>query len=160
MNRRKVQRPLSQRPDVLYAASLERIEEARVLFEAEAWGLSMYVSGLAVEALLQAFAARDGARHDAYHDLRAWLRKCPERVIDVINRSANAEWSRLNTAWTNSLRYLSRSGVLAHLRSHNLTVGVALGKAGPERAVEINAERLLVAARVVHGKGISLWHDR
>jgi HEPN domain-containing protein len=152
------QPPLSQRPEILYAASLERIEEAELLMDAQAWGLAMYVAGLSVETLLQAFAMRDGAAHDARHDLRAWLGKCPARVIDVINDTAGAEWSRLNTAWTNSLRYLSISGVLGHLRSRKLTQRIKLGKAGSDKAVEVNARRLLEAARIVHGKGIALWH--
>lgn len=152
------QAPLSCRPEVLYAASFERLAGAEVLLEARAWGLSMYVSGLAVETLLQAFACRAGAGRDAHHDLRAWLKRCPANVFDLISLRASAEWSLLNAAWSNSLRYLSRGGVLGYLGSRRLNVGIKTGKGGRDVVLKVNAHRLLDAARTVHGKEISLWH--
>lgn len=150
---------VSQNPEVLYAASLERIGEAQTLYEEEAWVLSMYVSGLAIECLLQAFAFRDGATHDARHDLRAWLRKCPGAVIDVISKNAGDEWSRLNSVWSNEIRFYSASGLLRYLRNRKLNRGIKTGSEGPAGIVKVNASRLIGDARKVHGKGISLWHS-
>lgn len=149
---------LTYQPQVLYQASFERIHEAQVLLDARAWGLSMYVSELAVEALLQAFATRRGARRDAHHDLRAWLRRCPDEVLQLITLRASGEWSLLDVAWSNSLRYLSQDGLLGYLGSRKLNVGIKTGKGGREVVLKVNAQRLLDAARAVHGKGVSLWH--
>ena len=148
---------LTHRPEVLYQASFERIAEAQVLLDARAWALSMYVSGLAIEALLQAFAARGGAQRDAHHDLRTWLRRGPDELLRVITLTAAGEWSLLDVAWSNSLRYLSQDGLLGYLGSRRLNVGIKTGKGGREAVLKVNAKRLLDAARTVHGKGVSLW---
>src|SRR5438045_3518447 len=88
--------PLSQRPAVLRAASIERIDEAAALLDRESWALSMYSAGVAVECLLQAFAFRDGAAHDAKHDLARWLAKCPLSLSNAILARAAPDWSALN----------------------------------------------------------------
>lgn len=153
----RVARPsLSRDAGALYAASLERIEDAEVLLDNGRWVLSMYVAGLAVEAILQAFALRSGEPGDARHDLRDWLKKCPPRLVDAVG-AAPAEWSRLSIAWNNSLRYLPEYAVLGHLRSHRLGKGIKLGKEGAEAVLKVNAKRLVDAARLVHGKGLAVW---
>jgi hypothetical protein len=148
---------LSQRPRVLYEASLERLEESEALFARGSWGMAMYAAGVGVEALFQGFAHRAGARHDARHDLRAWLAKCPEALIDAVMRSASAEWWMLNAYWDNTLRYLSQSAVLGRLRSlqgGRLVIGL---KGGPDALLRTSARRCLNAARIVHGKGVNQW---
>jgi hypothetical protein len=142
---------------VLYEASLDRIHEASLLFDGRAWGLSMYVAGLAVEALVQALALRAGAAHDARHDLDAWLRKCPERVIDGL--VPHAGWSRVVIVWRNDLRYLSKAGVLGYLRSRNLTARIKVGERGSDGVLRFNATQMLKAASAVHKKGVVMWHE-
>lgn len=91
MTSNRATKSLSQKSPVLHVASLERIQEAQILMDSNAWGLSMYVSGLAVESLMQAIAIRSGASHDAHHDLRAWLKKCPQSVTDVVGKQVKTE---------------------------------------------------------------------
>jgi len=64
---------LSRKPQVLYRASIERITSAHRTFETKDYPLSMYLSGLAVECVLQAVALHHGAIHDARHSLLSWL---------------------------------------------------------------------------------------
>lgn len=146
--------PLSQRPMVLHAASIERIEEAASLLEQKSWALSMYVAGLAVESLLQAFVHRGDSVHDAHHDLRRWLDKCPISVVDLIKLNAGREWSTLCAVWDNSLRYLSEDGLFGYLRKAELNRGL---KGDRESILRTNASRCLAAARVIHNKGIVKW---
>src|SRR5262249_33609752 len=144
---------------VLHQASLERILEAGILYERDAWALSIYVAGLAVESLLQAFALRTGAAHDAGHDLSQWLKKCPTPVINSLRNQAT-EWNCLTTTWSNNIRYLSRDGLLGHLRERKLMVRIKLGRRGPHGAIKVTASRVLEAARTIHGKGAAIWRAR
>jgi len=52
-----------------YRASLERIDDARALYNTERYGMSLYVSGLAAECMLRAFYWRQNPVFDARHDL-------------------------------------------------------------------------------------------
>lgn len=146
---------ISLRPEVLYPASVERITEADNVLERHP-ALSMYLSGLAVECVLQAIAIRGGAAHDAKHDLIKWLKKCPEKLKVAINARVAVEWSTINTTWNNRLRYLSESGVLGYLRRKGLSKKI---KGGPESIIKENAKRLLASAQAVHKKGMIIWRQ-
>lgn len=148
---------LSLRPEVLYHASLERMDEAGQPFERERWAAAVYLAGLAVECVPQAHALRAGTAHGGHHDLMIWLRGCPERLRAVIRSRAATEWSTLNVMWSNRIRYSSTSGLLGYLRAKRLTLGIA---GGADAAVRVNARRVVDAARVVHGKGVVLWSSR
>lgn len=151
---------LSRRPEVLFEASLERREEAAGLFEQGRLVLSMYVSGVAVEAILQALALSGGARHDAHHDLDLWLAKSSAEVADAIKDHAATEWSLILGLWSNDLRYLSFEGLLGRLRMTRMNRGIKLGKDGPRAIVWENARRCVQAALTVHAKGLELWRRR
>jgi len=107
---------LSHRPVVLFHASLDRLKESRRAFENHDYTLAMYLSGVAVECILQAIAIRNGSEHDARHDLSNWLAKCPKPLRDVIKGETAAAWSQLLALWDNGLRYLSAAGLLGYLR--------------------------------------------
>ena len=109
MTRKPAPIPALHRPEVLLGVSLERIEEAEWLLKRGSWALAMYVAGLSVEALLQAFALGRGQRHDARHNLDLWLSKGPATLSDAIRSAASQEWSTLRSLWDNDLRYLSFS---------------------------------------------------
>jgi len=79
---------ISLQPPVLYEASIERLDEADLLYRERRWALAMYASGLAVESLLQAFALGRGAEFDARHDLPGWLTKGPGELSDAIRGKA------------------------------------------------------------------------
>jgi hypothetical protein len=146
--------PFSQRHEVLYAASIERIEEAQILFDRGSWAMSIYLAGLAVEAILQAFAHRGGSPHTARHDLGRWLDLCPSRLVDLIKGNARDEWSLLSSVWDNTLRYLPEEGLVAHLKASD--VGRRL-KGGRKAMARTIACRFLDAARAVHNKGLQIW---
>src|SRR5687768_9796258 len=55
--------------DHYFRAALERIEDARRLYESERYGLSLYISGVSAECLLRAFHWRRDPVFDARHDL-------------------------------------------------------------------------------------------
>lgn len=144
---------LSHQPGVLYEASLERMREANLLLDMNCHVLSSYVAGLAVETLLQAHAIRAGSSHDARHDLRLWLAKCPYDLIDTVKQSAQ-EWSLVCSVWSNEMRYYSKNGLLGILRSKKEHRG---DRGGPESILKNGARRCVEAARVVHAKGVMQW---
>lgn len=146
--------PLSRSTKVLHEASIERMEEAELLFDAGRHLLCMYTAGLAVECLLQAFASLSGAAHDARHDLRLWLDKCPAPVVDELRAKTLLEWSRLGTHWSNDLRYLSEPALRGWLRRRELDRGIRGGAASVTRTC---ARRCLDSARIIHNKGLLLW---
>lgn len=132
---------------VLYAASAERMVAAELLFVGRHWALSMYVSGLAVETLLQAYALKDGAVHDAGHDLKRWLTKCPDAIISGITVRTRDQWSVLSTLWSNELRYLSNDGLLGRIRAKEWDRGV---RGDREAVLKAISKRCLDSARAIH----------
>ena len=107
---------LSHRPNVLYLASIERMNAAqRMIGESPRdYVLAAYLSGLAVETILQAVALRSGAAHDARHSLPAWLAKCSPGLHRTLR--SLPEWTLLVALWDNKIRYLSRAGLIGYYR--------------------------------------------
>lgn len=155
----KGQTQLSQRYNVLFGASLERRDEAAALLSQQRWTLAMYVSGLSVEALLQAHAVRNGAPRDAKHDLSKWLNKCPSAVVDAVKATAATEWSTLLVLWSNELRYLSLDALIGRLREIGADRGIKLGKEGHRSLAKVMANRCVRSAAAVHDKGMVLWQS-
>ena len=149
---------LTQNSTVLYRASLEHIEAAQTLLEADVLPLAIYVAGLAVECVLQAVAKRHRPHspHDARHDLDRWLRKCPVGLQDTMKSPPiRSHWNRIYASWKNSHRYLSREGLLRVARRDRML----LGRRGDDDARLRGAVREIVAsARVVHRKGVAAWN--
>jgi HEPN domain-containing protein len=137
---------LSHRPIVLFHASLERLKESRIAFENRDHVLSMYLSGVAVECILQAIAIYHGSPHDARHDLPS--------LRDQIKGEGAAAWSQLLALWDNGLRYLSKQGLLGYLREKKTSRRIS---GGPDSIIRENARRLLDAADIIHKKGLSQW---
>ena len=145
---------LTKRPEMLYEASLEYVDALVELHRDRRGLLAAYVSGLAVECVLQPIALHHGATDDAKHDLRNWLRKCPSVLQRTISETVSTQWSFLNLVWTNRLRYLSRSGLYGHLKALELHRGL---KGDQESIFKVNAKTMVDAARAVHNKGIKTW---
>jgi hypothetical protein len=143
---------LSHQPVVLFHASLERLSESRRAFESHDYALAMYLSGVAVECILQAIALRSGSPHDARHDLPKWLGKCPASLQDSIK--GEVAWSRLVGLWDNGLRYLSVQGLLGYLRQRQATRKIS---GGPNSIIRENARRLVNSADIIHQKGVAQW---
>jgi hypothetical protein len=147
---------LSHKPNVLYLASIERMDAARRMIDEKPYDyvLASYLAGLAVESVLQAIALHTGAAHDAKHTLPRWLSKCPVSLHDGLKGSA--EWNRLVALWDNGLRYLSFDGLLGYFRDKGYVQGK---KGGVESIVRHVTKGLVDAAEVVHKKGLAVWLD-
>lgn len=150
--------PITLIPEVLYEASPERIEAAEDMRKSNYWAISMYLSGLSVECILQAHAMRAGSAHDAHHDLDAWLSRCSIRLQDTIRDLAGESWGRVRIIWTNKIRYMSEAGLLGYLRRKGSYVYGGI-RGGGDSIIKVNAERLQRAAETVHGKGAILWNS-
>ncbi|HEY3244619.1 MAG TPA: hypothetical protein VGM03_14860 [Phycisphaerae bacterium] len=102
---------------VLLKASIERIMDARSAVHNGQWVIGMYLSGLAVECVLQAIVGRHDPRHDARHDLTQWLKRCPTSLQDALTSPPlRDQWNILAARWYNGMRYLSEDGMLGYLR--------------------------------------------
>lgn len=146
---------LMHNPRGLYEASLDRLAEARKALNGGDYALCMYLSGLAVECILQAIVFLDRPSHDARHDLTKWLRQARASLQDAIKaQDTRAEWDRLLVTWRNGLRYLSQSGLLGFLRKLDLDRGIS---GTSDDIMRINATRLVSASERVHRKGVAAW---
>jgi len=145
---------LSHRSVVLYHASIERLNEAQRAFASRDYVLTIYLSGLGVECILQSLSSLARVKHDARHDLPSWLSKCPATFQDSVKEDASAAWSQLVATWHNGLRYFSDAALLGYLRQRNATRGIS---GGPKAIVRENARRVLQSADIIHRKGLSQW---
>lgn len=146
---------LVHQPTVLYQSSIERIQAAKDAFERGDYVLTMYLSGLAVECILQAHALKKNPTHDAKHDLSKWLSRCETSLQNALkNADVRAHWNIVVKMWQNHLRYLSEDGLLGYLRRKELNRGIP---GGPESIIKYNANSLLTSADEVHKKGVSAW---
>jgi hypothetical protein len=145
---------LSYRPNVLFIASIERMGAARRLIGLKPpdYVLASYLSGLAVESILQALALRGGSAHDAKHSLPNWLGKCPFSLHEKVKGSA--EWNEVVALWDNGLRYLSYDALLGYFRKKGYANGK---KGGVESKVRSVTKHLVDAAETIHKKGLSVW---
>lgn len=147
---------LTHKPIVLYAASIERMEAAYVALERRDHVLAIYLAGLSVECVLQAIALLDDPAHDAKHDLPKWLARCRTSLQEAVkDPRVRTDWSLIVSIWRNDLRYLSREGMLRHLRRfRDLIRGI---RGGPDAIMKTVAVRILQAAGTVHSKGVVAW---
>lgn len=145
---------LSHQPNVLYLASIERMDAARRMIDEKPYDyvLASYLAGLAVESILQALALHAGGAHDAKHNLSKWLSKCPPTLHNALK--ASAEWNLLVALWDNGLRYLSFDGLLGYFKNKGYVHGKKGGVESKVRSVTLN---LVDATEVVHKKGLAVW---
>ena len=153
--------------DDYFQASIERMQQARSLFEdGESYALSMYCSGLAVECLLRAFRWLHDRSFDGRHDLRELLKA--SRFIQVstetLRDSGYAEEDRasaslrlhaamteLDALWMNSLRFVSESKLKRYLFESGRLHGI---KGDGKKWV---ASSMLDAAYVIVEQGALVW---
>lgn len=150
-----------------YRVSLERMRQARGLYrEGAAYALTMYCSGLAVEALLRAFRWQVETSFEGRHDLTDLLKASRLLRIDdesmrrrgaseeAIQHSGEALRAALNdvvTLWHNNLRFACEASLKAFLHK----IGRLQGVRGDP--LKKNALDLLNAAQTVVDRGVSLW---
>ncbi len=145
---------LSHKPVVPYHASILRMDECHRSFESRDHVLAAYLSGVAVECILQALALSGGSAHDARHDLSKWLAKSPVALQESINADARAQWSQLVSPWDNGIRYFSDAGFLGYVRDKGVTRGIA---GGPDSQIREVARRLRDSADITHKNGVKQW---
>jgi len=144
---------LTHDPRVLYRSSIERNMGAHLAIQSEDWALGMYLSGLAVECVLQAIALSSDSTYDARHELNKWLSKCPAGLQNTLKSAPmRAHWSLVVTRWDNRLRYLSEDGVLGFLRTAGAT-------GDRSKILRQSGDELLKSADLVHKKGIAAWEE-
>jgi hypothetical protein len=146
---------LSHRPSTLYGASTEHLRIASELLESGRRGnyaMSIYIAGLGVECILQAIALHHGSRHDARHDLRAWLAKCPGTLISGLR--GTPAWDEVVASWSNEIRYFSFEALAGYLRRKNRFTG---RKGGVESLVRAAACSFVAACVRVQEKGVAEW---
>jgi hypothetical protein len=145
---------LSHRPNLLFEASGERLAAARHAAQASDWVMAVYLGGLAIECLLQAFALRTGAAHEPHHDLAAWLARCPSGLQDDVIRKARSEWNTMVAVWRNNLRFQSSAAFLGYLRRLERFWRV---RGGGQATMKHAARVLIDGAERVHAIGVAQW---
>ncbi len=155
------------RAEQYYRASLERMNQARMLYrDGTAFSLTMYCGGLAVESLLRAFRWTEDTGFEGRHDLLDLLKASRLLQIDdeymrrrgasedVIYRSGEKLRGAMNEVivlWHNNLRFASESSLKAFLNK----IGRLQGIRGDP--LKKNARDLLDAAQTVIDRGVTLW---
>lgn len=158
------------RADEYYRASLERMRQARAIYQSgSSFALAMYVGGLAVECLLRAYRWAANPSFEGRHDLADLLHasellkvdeahmKLKRATDDELTKSARQVRSavqELVSLWHNNLRFASEDSAKAHLRRIGRHRGV---KGDP---VKKSALDLLEAAQTIIDRGAALWTSK
>jgi hypothetical protein len=157
-------------PRDYFAASLERIKQARDLYRQDSKDerttyhhpIAYYICGVAVECMLRAFIMRRTREFDGRHDLILLLDQSGLlNIQDAPNLSAEelirlksdfgGTVGKVNRLWNNSLRYASEARLRAHLHEMGFDRGI---KGDPLK--EILRQLLESASRTID-KGALLW---
>ena len=154
------------RAEQYYAAGLERMEQARTLYQGgSAFALAMYCGSLAVECLLLLFRWTEDRSFEGLHDLSDLLKASRLLTIDedylrrrgaseqAIHESAfklKAAMNDVAAVWHNNLRFASEASLKTILNRAGRLQGV---KGDP---LKNNARALLEAAQDVVDRGVTL----
>lgn len=146
---------------------MERMRQAhRNYLEGDAYALTMYCAGLAVECMLRAFRWKDDASFEGRHDLLDLLKASrllaidedymrrrgePEESIYASGAQLRAAMNEVTILWHNNLRFASEARLKAFLKS----IGRVKGVKGD--TLKKNARDLLTAAQTVIDRGVTLW---
>ena len=109
-----------------FKASQDRIKEARKLHNSGNYVGSVYLSGVSVECLLRAYAAKNTGAFDSRHDLTLLLRASGiSEVISVSQRrNVSAALGNICSRWKNNYRYASEELIRAELKKSKLDRGI------------------------------------
>jgi HEPN domain-containing protein len=154
-------------PEHYFRASLERIEQARLLYgQGSSYALSMYVAGLAVECLLRAFKLKRDPTFDERHDLLRLFHSCGMLDVDeaILHeqglslhearrfvRERHAAVVAVCTLWANDYRFASEDRLRSHLKRIRLDRGVR------GDYLKENTRKLLTAAGKLIDMGVAQW---
>lgn len=158
------------KPEDDYRAGLERIEQARFLYQqGVSYALSMYVAGVSVECMLRAFKRLHTPTFDERHDLLllfaasgmlkvrgSELREKglseAEAIRFVIERRAAV--NDVYNLWSNAFRHASEEWMRAYLKSRNQHRGIR------GDYLKANALKSLNSARKFIDMGVQQWPVR
>lgn len=156
------------RSEDYFRASAERRAEAYFLYEHGHYALAAYCAGVAVEAMLRGFIARETKQFDSRHDIldmakRSGILRFNEEFMRRRRYSddkVREEIQKLRTSvqevctlWDNGLRYASEERLRSHLKSIK-----QLGSGSdPLRQA---TKRLLDSAGVIMNRGVQLWTQK
>jgi len=101
-----------------FEASQDRIEDARRLHNVGNYVGSIYLSGVSVECMFRAYAARNMDDFDSRHDLARLLRS--SGILEIIGvshrRNIGAALGNIWSRWKNNYRYASEELMRAELK--------------------------------------------
>jgi HEPN domain-containing protein len=151
-----------------YQVSLERMKQAHGLYHQGAYSLSMYCSGLAVEALLRAFRFSDDTSFEGRHNLSSLLKasgllrvddqlRRKKRNGESVRQSVRALQAAMNEVvalWHNNLRFASEASLGGYLKKIGRVRGI---KGDPAKKCALD---LVNAAQTVIDRGITLWTSK
>lgn len=155
------------RAEQYYEVSLERMKQARLIFESgEGHALAIYCGGLAVESLLRAFRWLKNSDFAGRHDLSDLLkesgllridedymrnrRKSPQTIHET-GLALRAAMQQVIELWHNNLRFASEASLKAYLKKLGRLTGIK------GDALKKNAKGFLDAAQTVVNRGVVLW---
>ncbi|HEX4124060.1 MAG TPA: hypothetical protein VHY37_04975 [Tepidisphaeraceae bacterium] len=127
-------------------AAIEHAGTLRTLYDAGYFVLAIYVSGVAVEAMLRAYRMKIDPRFESRHDLSrlAEEAKFEKRVPWEKMSQFSSDMSTLSLRWSNAHRYRSSQALLRRLKKSGLCRGIR-GDALKENARKcVNASVSLV----------------
>lgn len=155
------------RAEQYFRVSVERMGQARKIHsDGNAFALSMYCGGLAVESLLRAFRWTEDTSFEGRHDLSDLLkasrllkfdddymrrRGASEEAIRQSGLKLRGAMNQILVLWHNNLRYASEASAMAFLKQAGRFQGV---KGDP---LKKNALDLVEAAQTVVDRGVVLW---
>jgi hypothetical protein len=153
-----------------YRASLERMQQARLLYNSgSAFALAIYGGGLAVECLLRAFRWREDRSFEGRHDLNELLtasrilrvdedrmrrRGNDEESIRKASIAFRADLNGVVALWHNNLRFASETRLKAYLTQLKKVQGI---KGDP---LKKNAADLVNSAQRIIDRGVVLWNSQ
>lgn len=107
------QRGITFRPEDYKEAAEEHILTAQDLWEAGSYVMSIYVAGVAAEAMFRGYHGLRSREFDSRHDLNEWAKK--SGFIDIVPMSDFEKYSvaRSNMVfyWSNNHRYRSQAAL-------------------------------------------------
>ena len=128
------------RAEQYYTVSLQRMNQAHALYrEGDAFSLTMYCAGLAVESLLRAFRWTEDSSFEGRHVLSELLtasrlfrldeeylrrKKTPEEAIHDSAESLQTAMNVVIVLWHNNLRFASEATLKTFLVKINRVQGV------------------------------------
>jgi len=108
-------------PFAYLEAARERVDDARTLLEAGRYGGSIWVSGVAVEALFRAYHALESTTLETGHDIRrlwkdsGFARNTPRKHEQDLAEKVG----HVAAVWRNRIRYDPQVAVRKHIGARN-----------------------------------------